>query len=151
MLRVSFKSWCVHSGLIKIAHPTACTIPEISRYYPAAACTIQNSKEACFSRAHPSVSPSPFNRCIISAPSMEQAGDLPHHDSRICALLTVKKCPHSFGILHYSRVFYLDVGKQHCFAVLHKNAFYLASAPCCCQCMKKRALLYVAAQTSMNY
>lgn len=76
MLRVSFKSWCTCSGLIKTAHPTVCTIPEIRRYYPTAACTIQNSKETYFSWAHPSVFPSPFNRLTISVLSTEQVGDL---------------------------------------------------------------------------
>lgn len=137
MLRVSFKTWCTSPGLTKIAHPTVCTIPEISRSYPAAACTIQNSKEACFSWAYPSVSPSSFNRCIISAPSMEQVGDLPYCDSHICALPTMKRCPHRFGTLLYSRIFHLNVSKQSCFAALQNNGFYLASDHCCCQGMKK--------------
>lgn len=66
ILRISFKSQCTHSGLIKIAHPTVCTIPEISRYYPTAACTTQNRTEACFSGAHPSVSPSLYQMLHFS-------------------------------------------------------------------------------------
>lgn len=84
-LRVSFKSCCTHPGLIKIAHPTDCTISELSRCNPAAACTTQNSKEAGFSWAYPSVSSSPLNRCIISGPSTAQAEDLPP----LCACISV--------------------------------------------------------------
>lgn len=76
MLRVSFKSWCTCSGLIKTANPRVCTIPEIRRYHATAACTILNSKEACSSWAHTSALPSPFNRLIISVLSREQVGDL---------------------------------------------------------------------------
>lgn len=107
ILRVSFKSWCTCSGLIKIAHPTVPMIPEMSRYYPAAACTVHNSKEACSSWAHPSASPSPFNRCIKISNSLE----ISPHDLCICALLTIKRCPYSFGTLHYSRIFHLKVSK----------------------------------------
>lgn len=61
-IQVSFKPWCTHSGLVNTAHSTA---GNSRRSRPAAARTIQNSEEACFGWAHPSVSPSPFSRSSL--------------------------------------------------------------------------------------
>lgn len=115
MLRVSFKSPRTHSGVIKIAHPTVCTIPEIRRY-PAAACAIQNSKEACFSWAHP-----------FPPPLLIEASLQPHVWNRleiyptricICALLTTKTTPTALGIC----IFHLNVSKQRSLcSTPHKN------------------------------
>lgn len=81
ILRISFKSQRTHPGLIKIAHPTVCTIPEISGYYPYSCLCYSEQQGGLFHSGTSICFPLPFLRCIISVPRMDPDWDVPHGDT----------------------------------------------------------------------